>query len=112
MNEISNIDTLTIVLRCLALAILAIVSQLAFHRKQYKLMIWTLGFWLTIFRLLALRVLRVYAHQDDPSILLFENNLMTGIPSLITDVVLILSSLPLYLWITETYQVWKKEAKK
>ena len=104
-----TLDEVSIILRVFILIILGIISQLAFHRRQYKVMFWSLAFWLNIFRILALRVLRVYAHQSDPNIQTIQTNLMVGIPALITDVILILASIPLYLWLVETYKVWKKE---
>jgi hypothetical protein len=107
-----TLDELVIILRSLILIVLAIISQLAFHRRQFKVMFWSLGFWLTIFRLLIIRVLKVYAHQDDPNVLQIEQNLMSGLPSLITDVVLILTTIPLYIWMKDTYKVWVKTTKK
>lgn len=105
-----SLDDATIVLRIGILVILATISQLAFHRKQYRVMFWSLAFWLTIFRLLTVRVLRVYAHQDDPNLIKFENDLMFGVPALLTDIVLVGAAIPLYSWLVETYKEWKQKA--
>jgi hypothetical protein len=107
-----NLDEFIIILRCLILMVLAIISQLAFHRRQFKVMFWSLGFWITIFRLLTIRVLKVYAHQDDPNIQQLQITIMSGLPSLITDIVLVVTALPLYIWIKDTYKVWLKTTKK
>ena len=107
-----NNDIISIILRALTLVILAVISQLAIHRKQFSIAFWSLAFWLTLFRLLLLRVLRFYAHQDDPTVIHLENLLMFGWPSLFTDIVLAISALPLYKWLFNTYKVWLKTTEK
>ena len=103
------IDFLLIILRCVVLLVLVIVSQLALHRRQYPLALWTFAFWLTIFRLLAIRVLRVYAHPEDPQVGMILNQIMTGWFSVVTDFILVFSAIPMFYWIKKTYQEWKSE---
>lgn len=107
-----NNDIISIILRALTLIILAVISQLAIHRKQFSIAFWSLAFWLTLFRLLLLRVLKFYAHQDDITVVQLENLLMYGWPSLFTDIVLVVSTMPLYKWLVNTYKVWLKTTEK
>lgn len=109
--DTATLDQIAIVSRFIILTVLAIISQLAFHRKQYKVMIWSLAFWLSTFRLLVIRILRLYPHQTDALLPKFQNDLMFGITPIITDFILILGVVIMYFWLIETYQHWKKEAK-
>lgn len=106
-----NLDLTAIILRFLILTVLSVISQLAFHRKQYKVMIWSFAFWFSTFRLLLIRILRFYPHQGDKILPVVEADLQFGIAPLITDLLLLIGVVTMYLWIVETYQTWKKQAK-
>lgn len=103
------LDQIAILSRFIILTVLAIISQLAFHRGQYKVMIWSLAFWLSTFRLLVIRVIRLYPHQSDALLPKFQYELMFGIIPVITDLFLVVGVIVMYFWLVETYQQWKKE---
>lgn len=103
-----------VILICLRLAtmlILGITSQLALSKRQYPLAIWSFSFWLFLFRFFAIRVLLVFPHQEDKAVLYFMRQLMFGWFPVFTDIVLLLSAIPMYIWISHTFQTWKKGVK-